>query len=73
MVVLKSLVKSLVHVCTLQLRALPIVGSCSDVSEAGSVDAVRAVLPAHSEGTVTKPAGFYHGPTAWTGGGRGGL
>lgn len=53
MVVLKSSVKLLVHVCSLQLRALPIVGSCSNVSEAGSVDAVRAVLPAHSEGTVT--------------------
>lgn len=66
----RSLIKSLVRVCTLQLRALPIAGSRSDVSEAGSVDSVRAVLPAPSEGTVTQPASFYHGPAAWTGGGR---
>lgn len=56
-----------------QFRAVPIVGSCGDVSEAGSFDAVRAVLPASSEDAVTQPAGLYHGPSAWTRGGCRGI
>lgn len=61
-----------VFICV-QLRIVPIVGSRSNVSEASSVDAVRAVLPASSESTVTQPAGLHHGPAARTGGGRRGL
>ncbi len=57
----------------IQLRTVPIVGSRSDVGEASSVDAVWAVLSASSESAVTQPAGLYHGLTARTGRGCGGL